>query len=94
MPIGIARMKLSQVGAVPKWTLSTSVSGENTSTAPIATSSSWVRKSTTASVTLIPVDSLAPNTLTAASAEITTTAATMSPGLVRSPSANSNTPPM
>ena len=29
-----------------------------TSTAPITTSSSWVRKSTTASVTLIPVDSL------------------------------------
>ena len=46
-------------------TLSTSVSGEKTSTAPTSTSSSWVRKSITASVTLIPVDSLAPNTLTA-----------------------------
>ena len=94
MPIGIARMKLSQLGATPRSTLSTSVSGENTSTAPITTSSSWVRKSTTASVTLIPVDSLAPSTLTAASSEITTAAAMMSPGLVLSASAKSNTPPM
>ena len=51
-------------------------------------------KSITASVTLMPVDSLAPNTLTAASTAITTHAATMSPGLVRSASANSKTPPM
>jgi hypothetical protein len=31
-------------------------------TAPISTSSSWLRKSTTASVTLMPVDSFAPRT--------------------------------
>ena len=94
MPIGMARMKSLHSGATPSCTLSTSVSGLNTSTAPIATSSSWVRKSTTASVTLIPVDSLAPNTFTAASTAITTAAAMMSPGLERRASANSNTPPM
>ena len=94
MPIGIARMKLSQVGATPSETLSTSVSGEKMITAPITTSSSWVRKSSTASVTLIPVDSLAPNTFTAASSAITTQAAIVSPGPCRSDSAKSNTPPM
>ena len=87
-------MKSFHSGATPSDTLSTSTSGEKMITAPISTSSSWVRKSTTASVTLIPVDSFAPNTLTAASSAMTTTAATMSPGLVRSASANANTPPM
>ena len=50
MPIGIARTKFVHVGATPKWTLSTSTSGSKTEeAAPISTSSSWVRKSTTAS---------------------------------------------
>ena len=73
---------------------SASCSGLKTRKAPSTTSSSCVRKSITASVTLIPVDSLAPNTLTAASTAITTAAAMMSPGLVRRLSANANTPPM
>ena len=94
MPIGMARMKSLHSGATPSETLSTSVSGLKTSTAPIATSRSWVRKSTTASVTLIPVDSLAPNTFTPASSAMTTAAAMMSPGLERSDSAKANTPPM
>ena len=63
MPSGIEMMKFSHVGAMPSLTLSTSVSGESTRTAPIATSSSWVRKSTTARKTLRPADSLTPTTL-------------------------------
>ena len=94
MPIGIARTKSFHSGATPSEMLSTSTSGEKMTIAPISTSSSWVRKSTTASVTLIPVDSFAPNTLIPASRAMTTTAAMMSPGLVRNASANSNTPPM
>ena len=45
--------------------MSTSTSGESTSTAPTTTSSSWVMKSMTASSTLTPVDSLTPKMLIA-----------------------------
>ncbi len=94
MPIGMARMKSVHVGATPKETLSASWAGSRTRTAPTITSSTWVRKSTTASVTLIPVDSFAPKTLTPASRAMTTQAAMMSPGLDLSAFAKSKTPPM
>ena len=90
--MGIARMKSCQVGATPRCTLSTSVCGESTSAPPISTSSTWVRKSVTASVTLSVVDSLTPRTLMTASTTITNAPAMMSPGEWRSSSQNS--PPM
>ncbi len=64
MPTGIARKKSFQVGATPRWTLSTSVSGDSTRTPPTMTSSSWVMKSVTASPMFTAADSWAPRTLT------------------------------
>ena len=72
--------------------MSTSVSGEKHEHAPTSTSSSWVRKSATASRTLTPADSLTPKTLIAASTAITPAPKMMSPGADRSGSQNS--PPM
>ena len=92
MPIGMARMKSLHSGAVPRSTCSTSSAGSSTITRPISTSRSWVRKSTTARVTLMPVDSLAPKTLMPASRATTSAPTTMSPGEWRSGSQNS--PPM
>ena len=89
MPMGIARMKSRHVGATPRWTLSTRIVGENTRKNPISTSSTWVRKSVTASSTLSVVDSLTPRTLMTASTTITNAPATMSPGEWRSSSQNS-----
>ena len=53
------------MGVVPKSTLFTSVSGENTSTMPTTTSSTWVRKSATAKKMFTPADSFAPKMFTA-----------------------------
>ena len=89
MPIGIARTKSFHSGATPRWTLSTSVCGEKTRKTPATTSSSCVAKSMTASRMLTPVDSLAPNTLIAASTAITTQPEMMSAGDERSGSQNS-----
>ncbi len=89
MPIGIARTKSFHSGATPRCTLSTSVSGESTRKTPTSTSSSCVAKSMTASRMLTPVDSLAPNTLIAASTAITPQPKMMSPGEERSGSQNS-----
>ena len=86
MPTGIARKKSFQVGATPRWTLSTSVCGEKTSTSPTTTSSSWVRKSTTASRMFTPADSLTPTTLTRLRTTTTPMPKTMSAGLWRSAS--------
>ena len=69
-----------------------SVWGENTSTNPTSTSSTWVRKSVTASSTLSVVDSSTPRMLMTASTTITNAPAMMSPGEGRSGAQNS--PPM
>ena len=80
MPIGIATRKSVHVGAVPRWTLSIRVWGEKTRNRPAMTSSSWVRKSVTASATLTPADSLTPTTLIALRTPITKMPKKMSPG--------------
>ncbi len=80
MPIGIARTKSDHSGATPRCTLSTSTCGEKTRKTPASTSSSCVAKSMTASRMLMPVDSLAPKTLIAASVAITRQPKMMSPG--------------
>jgi hypothetical protein len=84
MPTGMAIRKSLTVGAVPKSTLSTRTSGENTRTKPRITSPTWVRKSRIARTTFSPAASLTPTTLTAP--RITTTAMPqrMSPGAVSS----------
>ena len=83
MPMGIAIRKSCHVGATPRFTLSTSVCGESTSTVPITTSSTWVMKSVSASTTFRPAASLTPTTLIAHSTAITPMPKTMSPGEVR-----------
>ncbi len=77
------------VGAVPKSTFSISMSGENTSTMPTTTSTTWVKKSATAKNTFTPVDSLTPRMFTTARTITTTIPPTMSPG--DSPSGSQNT---
>ena len=89
MATGMATRKSLAVGEVPKSTLLISVSGENTSTRPTITSSTWVRKSATAKNTFTPVDSLAPRMFTSPRITTTTIPATMSPG--DSPSGSQNT---
>ena len=77
---GIAIARFPHVGAVPQWTLSTSVSGLNTSAKPSSTSSTCVAKSITAS----PIDSFAasvtPTMLSVTRRTITTAPPTMSHG--------------
>jgi hypothetical protein len=81
---GIEIARLDHVGATPQWTFPVNVSGLKTSTNPRITSSTWVAKSTTASV----IDSLAasvtPTTLSPTRTTITIAPTTMSQGLVRS----------
>ena len=80
MPTGIARKKSFHVGATPRWTLLTSVSGENTRISPTRTSSSWVAKSVTARPMLTAADSSAPRMLTTTRRAITPMPTKMSPG--------------
>ena len=78
------------VGCVPKSTLSTSVSGDSTSTAPTITSTTWVRKSVMARKTFSLADSWTPKTFSATSTATTPIPATMSAG--DSPSGSQKTP--
>ena len=79
-------MKSFHVGATPSTTFSVSWPGlaPTTSTAPTITSSTWVRKSTTARPMFRPADSLAPMTLIAARIAMMIAPAMMSPGECRS----------
>ena len=92
MHSGIATKKLAHVGAVPRWTLLIRVCGENTSTRPTHTISTWVQKSITASTRFTPIDSSTPRMLIAASTKIATMPAITSPGGCSS--AGQNSPPM
>ena len=89
MATGIAIRNSRQVGVTPRSTLSTSTEGENTSTRPTSTRTTWVKKSATANSTFTLADSLTPRTFTSASTTTTTIPPTMSPG--DSPSGSQNT---
>ena len=81
---GTAIARFAHVGATPKWTLSTRVSGLKTSTKPSATSRTCVAKSITASTTDSRAASWTPTMLRPTSTTMTTTPPTMSHGFVLS----------
>ena len=80
MPIGIAISALFHVGAMPRWTLSSSTSGEKTSVMPTTTSSSWVARSVMASTMFSPAASRTPITLIADKSATTPMPNRTSPG--------------
>ncbi len=89
MPTAIPSAKSLQVGATPRWTLSTRISGLSTRKTPMPTSTTWVARSATASTRLSLADSCEPRMLRKARAAIRTAPPTMSPGA--SPSGSQKT---
>ena len=88
--MGIAIANSDHVGATPQCTFEWITSGLNTRTKPMTTSSTWVAKSITASVTLSLVASWMPTMLSATSTMITIAPATMSAGFSRNGSQNTD----